>query len=421
MIYTLKPDNQGYLVIDNKNGLYKPGDVLQFSGNFKAVAIYNLSGTAEAPIKITNVAGEKLTIGDPLWTGGAWAHGLAIRNSNYLEVIGTDKISFIINASTSNTIVSGNAPARTAYLNLMIAEICNNIKVRNLTIKDGGVGVVCKAYRNGDTVLDNFEFDNLEIYGTYNEAFYIGDTSSSPDSSGKYPIKLNNVKVHHCLIHDVGNDGIQIAAADNVEVYNNEVLNWGVKKEMAHSGGILIGGRVKGFYVHHNNVHDGFGNMLQIFAEGGVNDVVKNNIFSTNKLDGIYVRGSNNLAVQFENNTVQYAGENVVRVNGIYGGTKVELNKNILAGPLGGSYTGQLYPKNWIYTENGGVAVDNDNIRTVKGSDIAYVGYGYQVPAPIPDPVPEPPKPELKVDCELIVKGRHWWLYEDGTSKSSLI
>lgn len=372
MNYTLKPDFQGYLTIDNKNGTYKPGDIIFLSGSFKAVAIYNLSGVSGSPIKVTNVPGEKLTIGDPKWSGGSWSHGLALRNCKYLEIHGSNKSSFVINGSTSDAKDSNGYPVRTAYFNFIISEFSENMSVHDLTIRDGGVGIVCKTDRNGDTILQNFEFYNLEIFNTYNEALYIGSTSSTPDSSGKYPYKLKNVKVHHNYIHDIWNDAIQIATADNVEVYNNEIVRWGLKREYSHSGGILMGGRIKGFNVHDNIVKDGFGNMLQIFSEAGTPSSVSNNLFLGNELDAVYIRGASNLVVKFTGNTVAGSKENLIRVSG----SRAELSKNILAAPLGG--ISNPTSRNYIYLENGGTVADVDNIKIPKVADIGkYPDYGY--------------------------------------------
>lgn len=417
MIYTLTPGADGYLTI---RGTYKPGDVIQLKGNFKAVAIYDLAGNATTPIQITNVPNEVLTIGDVAWSRGAWPHGLAVRNSKHLSIFGTTKENFKITGSNStakNT--NGDGLARAAYFNLLIGELSDNIKVYNMTIANGGTGIWCKTEVTKDertwfpnTYLENFEFYDLEIYNTVNEAMYIGHTATywnittnaplyttPPAGSGAYikqPIKLRNVKMHHNYIHDTYTDGIQASAIDNLIVTDNEVANWAQQKDSSHNGGILIGGRVKDFEVTNNYVHDGWGEMLQVYAEAG-KAIVKNNLFVRNKISGISLRGTNNLAIEFTNNTVAYAGDHAVRVNGAFGGTgKNILKSNLFVQPTSGRD---------VYLENNGQVTQDGNKVFAKAADAKLdetkyfapfdgspaAGIGYVRPGTTTPPEPEPP------------------------------
>lgn len=420
--YELKPDAQGYLII---RGTYKPGDTLQLNGYFKAVAIYDLVGDSVKPITITNVPGKTLIIGDSLWFTGSWSHGLAVRNSRYLHIYGSTKSSFKIIGSNSTAKDNNGYPVKTAYFNFMITELSDNVKVHDITIRHGGVGVLCKTdvYANNsktwypNTYLNNFEFYDLDIYNTYNEAMYIGHTATywntktnGPVYTGaidpaimKQPIKLRNVKIHHNYIHDIHNDAIQTAAIDNLQVYDNEITNWAIKKDYSHNGAILIGGRVKDFEVRNNKVTNGWGEFLQIYADAG-KAIVQNNLFVKNSLSGVGLRGGKGLAVEFINNTIIGSGEAAFRINGSSGGTaKNILRKNIIAAPGTGRY---------YYLENGGAMSDEDN-KTFSTLALAQLsasylpltgssatGYGYGVPTTEPDPDPDP-VPVLKVGINI--------------------
>jgi hypothetical protein len=190
----------------------------------------------------------------------------------------------------------------------------------DITITGGGAGLWAKTEVSStdsstwypNTYLENFEFYNLDISNTYNEAMYIGPTatywniqtnapyypSSPTDTTAssnptvyKQPIKLRNVNIHDNNVHDIGNDGIQ-TAIDNLEVYDNEVANWATKHGAADNGGILIGGHVKGFNVHDNYVHDSWGEMMQVYAEGGATSVINSNLLVDNQQDGVSMRGT---------------------------------------------------------------------------------------------------------------------------------
>jgi hypothetical protein len=391
--YILRPDAQGFLIINSTT--YKPGDTIALSGYFKAVAIYNLAGSDGNTIKITNLPGETLIIGDSAWSGGSWAHGLAMRNCHYIEIYGNAQKNFKITGANTTTKDANGYPVKTAYFDLIIGEMSDNFKVHDISIRHGGTGIHCKTEitSNSNTwypniYLNNFEFYNIDIYNTYNEAMYIGHTATywnisnnTPYYPGpnitpdpviyKQPIKLKNVKIHHNYIHDIGNDGIQTAAIDGLEIYNNEVYNWATKQGSADNGGILIGGRVKGFNVHDNYVHDGWGEMVQVYAEGGAEATIKNNLFVRNKSEGVSIRGTNGLLVNFTNNTIAYTGGNAIRINGYFGGTGSNLlQKNIIAQPTG----------NYIYLENAGAVQDVDNLKYTLASQALWMETNYYQP-----------------------------------------
>jgi hypothetical protein len=408
--YTLKPDAQGYLII---RGTYQPGDTLMLDGSFKAVAVYDLKGSIDKTITITNVPGKVLYIGDSTWSGGSWSHGLAIRNCRYLNVCGTTRNNFRITGSNSNTIAYG-APVRTAYFNLLIGELTEDIVVHDISIRHGGSGVSCKTDINagsprtyGSTPLSNFEFYNMDIYNTYNEGFYIGVTAATADAAGRFAVKLNNVRVHHNKLWHIGNDGIQIASSDNVEVNDNEITDWSVKKESSHCGGILIGGRISGFLVYNNRVTNGWGEMLQVFAEAGP-ALVRNNLFANNSLSAISIRGGKGLIVRFVRNTVALAGDYAIRINGAFGSTGKQLiDSNIIAQPGGGA--------RYYYLENGGTMTDlnNKTFTTVTDAKLNTLlnyeplvtstarGYGYSSTTVVTPPDPEQPATKLTFSITL--------------------
>jgi hypothetical protein len=372
--FTLGPDANGRLVIDNKSGTYKPGDILNLKGNFKAVLISNLSGTSAAPIKIQNASGTIATFGDPSWNGGGYPAAFSFSNSHYIKLGSPNgKSYFVINGST--------AAAREAYFNIHLGSHTDNFEVYNLTINNGGTGIVAKTEPvKGDasTAYPNSTMYNLSIHGltinnTKNEAMYIGHTATYWDltagipyygsttgmaSGHQYiqPIKWYNVKIYSNVVSNSGLDGIQTAAIDKLEVYSNTVTNWATQKNAAHNGGILIGGRTTNTNTHDNVVRNGWGELYQFYGTGSAH-IVKNNLFADNESDGVSMRGAGNAAVQFINNTVANVKGNSLRINGYSGQTgKNIVNNNVFIAPLKG--VGTIYPKYYIYLENGAIATE---------------------------------------------------------------
>jgi hypothetical protein len=173
------------------------------------------------------------------------------------------------------------------------------------------------------------------------------------------PIIWRNVKIYNNKVQNIGLDGIQTAAADQMEVYNNEVTNWGMQKNSSHNGGILIGGRTTNTNTHDNYVHDGWGEMLQFYGSGenGATHIMNNNLFRGNQLDGVSLRGTANAVVRFTNNTIAVTMGNSLRLNGSTGMKSAQIiNANAFIRPLNAAAV--IYPKNYIYVEDGAAAVE---------------------------------------------------------------
>ncbi|TWV98843.1 right-handed parallel beta-helix repeat-containing protein [Chitinophaga pinensis] len=399
--FTLGPDANGRLVIDNKSGTYKAGDIINLKGNFKAVFISNMSGTAAAPIKIQNASGTVATIGDPSWTGSSGYPGaFSFDNCHYIKLGSPNgKNYMVINGATTSV--------REAYFNIHLGKHTDNFEIYNLSMNNGGTGIVAKTEPvKGDasTAYPNSTMYNLSIHGisinnTRNEAMYIGHTATYWDltagvpyygtTSGmtaghQYvePIKWYNVLIYGNTVSNSGLDGIQTAAIDKLEVHSNVVTNWATQHNTAHNGGILIGGRTTNTNTHDNIVRSGWGELYQFYGSGTAH-VVKNNLFADNESDGVSMRGAGGAAVQFVNNTVANVKGNTLRINGYSGQTgKNIVNNNVFIAPLKG--VGTIYPKYYIYLENGAVVTEgtgtlaNFKFATIAASGVSATNY-YQV------------------------------------------
>ncbi|TWI92342.1 right-handed parallel beta-helix repeat-containing protein [Chitinophaga japonensis] len=374
--FVLTPDTYGRLSINNSNNYYKPGDVLILKGNFSAVYFYNLSGSSSAPIIIRNPTGAVTTIGNTSWAGGSWAEAVTFTNCHYIKLGGEkSKKEFLIKGSTQS--------ARQAYFDVILRAHTDNFEIRNITITGGGTGIWAKtdpAKDDASTWHPNSQMNNLsihdcEISGTYNEAMYIGHTATYWDltsglgyngptsgftSGHKYvqPIKWYNVKIYNNYVHDNGADGIQTAATDRLEIYNNEVKNWAMQHNPAHNGGILIGGRVTNSNTHDNYVHDGWGELMQFYGSGafGQHHKIHNNLFRDNQgyHDGVSLRGTDNAQVDITNNTIANTGGVSLRINGYDRRSILPniVNANAFIRPK--TAGGAIYANAYIYTEGGG-------------------------------------------------------------------
>jgi hypothetical protein len=402
--FTLVPDAYGRLTIDNTNKAYLPGDIINLKGTFSAIQISNMCGSAAAPITIRNLTGTTVTIGNPAWNGGGYSTAFVLWNCHHIKFGGqTGSAGVVISGSTQ--------AARTAYCGLQIGNKSDNIEISNMTIQNGGNGIVAKtnpvkgdastAYPN--TVMQNLSIHDMVIKGTTNEAMYVGHTATywnltanapyygtpSGFTAGQeyvQPIIWRNVKIYNNTIKDIGLDAIQTSAIDMLEVYQNEVSNWAMQKNAAHNGGILIGGRTTNTNTHDNYVHDGWGELCQFYGSGenGATHIINNNLFRNNENDGVSMRGSANAIVKFTNNTVAFTKGNSLRINGYGGQTGLQLiNTNALIAPLKG--VGTMYPKYYIYLENnakvteGTNAYANKKFATILAAGVDIVNYYYPI------------------------------------------
>lgn len=381
--FTLVPGSDGRLIINNTNNFYQPGDTIRLRGTFLSVTVINLSGVSGNPILITNYPGETTYIGEITWNGGSYSNAFPISNSHYLKICGESKSRLIFEGSTQ--------AQRTAYNIFYAAELTDNLEVCNFTLRNGGTGLTCKTnpvqadprtYDNG-AVLNNFSFHDGDIYNTLHEGMYIGHTAKYWDftAGGPFygtlgdpstgwisghvyvsPLKLNNVKIFNMNIHDVGYDGIQTAAINNLEVYFNEVINYGTGEHAGDISGICNGGKNTNTYFHDNIVHDGHGEFMYVFGEGP-NHIISNNLFYNNSIstivpapDGITIRGTNQLQVTISHNTIATIGVNAIRINSYFEtGTKppMLLDANAIMAPKAAGGT-VFDPQSYFYTENGG-------------------------------------------------------------------
>ncbi len=336
-IHIVTPDKDGRLGVDAQTArLCKPGDIIYLRGKFTSIWIEGLIGTPEKPIRISNYPSETVVIGNPSWNGGSYGEGMHLINCHYF-ILGGDKDAseFILDGSVKE--------GRYAYFNLALKPFTDNAEIKNITIRNGGMGIMAKTDPEindpktwgANTQLNNLSIHNVRIIGTSEEGMYIGHTAEvwgwtdkgeqfnatdvterNPRYKYVQPIMWNNVKIYDNYLEGTGNDGIQTAAINGLEIYGNEVYKWGSNKVAYHSGGILVGGRTVNSNTHDNYVHDGYGEMYQFFGsgEGNTTHICNNNLLVGTTSNGMGIYGGAN--VQITNNTIARTDGYSMRING---------------------------------------------------------------------------------------------------------
>lgn len=352
-VHILTPDSKGRLDMEaTKTSRIKPGSTVYLKGRFLSIRFIGLEGTAQEPIRITNYPGQTLIAGDPNWSAGAYSNAVQLLECKHIILGGENsKSDFIIEGSIQPKV-------RASYFGVTLRPFTDHVEVRNMTIKNGGIGISAKTdpvkddpktwYPN--TVLENLSIHDVEIYGAVGEAMYLGHTSlwwgwdengrgynagakpNNPAHTYVIPIRWKNVKIYNNYVHHLGWDGIQASAMDQLEIYDNEVTHFGLEKVWGQCMGIIVGGRTTNTHTHDNYVHDGFGELIQFHGagEGNATHVIQNNLLVNTEGSGMGIYGATDAAtIQINNNTVVGCQAYAIQSNGKYFETKVELSNNV--------------------------------------------------------------------------------------------
>lgn len=350
-IHILTPDSNGRIeMYSDQTKEILPGSTIYLDGNFSSVRFTGLKGSAEHPIRIINYPGKKLVIGNPNWAGGAYSSALQLLECQHIILGGENNAAdFLIDGSISE--------ARSSYFGINLRPFTDNVEIKNITIRNGGTGIIAKTDPEKDnpktwypnTVLENLSIHNLIITNVSTEAMYIGHTAVwwGWDEAGKgynagpkpdnpahtyvMPVKWKNIKIYQNHIASPGYDGIQVSATDQLEIYENEVSHFGTRDTWGQNIGIIVGGRTTDTNVHDNHVHDGTGESFEFHGSGENNSshIVHNNLFVNSQSNGMGIYGLIDAAtINISNNTIAGCQLFAVQVNGKDHETTAKLNNN---------------------------------------------------------------------------------------------
>lgn len=381
-VHIITPDSRGRIdMYSDETKDILPGSTIYLDGNFLSARFTGLKGSAEHPIRITNYPGKKLVIGNPDWTGGAYSSAIQLFECQHI-ILGSenDAADFVIDGSTSK--------ARSSYFGINLRPFTDNVEVKNITIKNGGTGILAKTDPEIDdpktwypnTVLENLSIHNVIITDVSTEAMYIGHTAvwwgwdetgkgynagpkpENPSHTYVMPVKWKNVKIYQNHISNTGYDGIQVSATDQLEIYENEIAHFGTRGAWGQNIGLIVGGRTTDTNIHDNYVHDGSGEIIEFHGSGENNSshIIHNNLFVNSQSNGMGIYGLIDAAtVNITNNTIAGCQLFAVQVNGKYYETFVKLNNNAFI---------ECYQKdpssiNYIRIMNNGRVEDSGNKR----------------------------------------------------------
>lgn len=216
----------------------EPGDTIKIANTrTKGLKFFNLTGSSEAPIVITNHLGQVSIDDNELW--GA----LTFVDCRYIKVSGRGvdsvRYGFRLKAQTAG---------------VTFTEYSSDCELEFVEIHHSGFfGVYAKKDFGGQPPVPYPQFNNLIIHDNYihhcTEGMYIGETKSPG-------MELRHVRIYNNVVTDCGREAIQLAnCPEDVEVYNNFCMNTGLDSTQYQQGCFQIGDNTVGRY--YNNI---FGN-----------------------------------------------------------------------------------------------------------------------------------------------------------------
>lgn len=310
------PSGNGVVTIDNDD----EGWAIHVTGESK---YFRLTGTGSSAQYGFNIANHYYN--GPTDTGSA----LVIRggSTNY-------EVDHIEVSSTSNPDYPDHSHDSWAGFLLKSDPTCN------LTYNKGNFTQY--DTRIHDNYIHNTGAEGIYLgYNTYNGVDKTCGTPPNTYTLHVFPHQLIGVRVYNNITENTGYDGIQIACAvEDVEVYNNQIINYGVRHTGSQNNGLAINSGTTGRFYNNlikNNLPSSVdvGSGIANFGRGDM--YFYNNLIIRPGDDGIYSNdqrtGNTNdpvyddSPIHFANNTIILPGYDS---NGV--GDGIDFNNTLLNG-----------------------------------------------------------------------------------------
>jgi len=310
----------------------KPGDKICFaSGTRKPIVFYNINGTAENPVIITNMCDGKVTIAGV--AGNPYA--VEIHKSSNFKFSGSGNAGQQYGIEMTGTVFGIDVKELSTDFEV------DHLKLINLT--DAGIIGKTDPTCDASTWRGNFTMKNTKFHDNYienigGEGFYVGSShyhttvakSCNGVTKNIQEHELINVQIYNNIIKSTGRDGIQVGGATSgCTIHHNDIYNTGTKGEATQNSGIQINPGTNA-ECYNNKVDTGTGtgifdvgrgashiynNLIMNQGDGGISAqdyppvdtrgyVFANNTLINNKNYGMYMYSQNTLQNIFINNII---------------------------------------------------------------------------------------------------------------------
>ncbi len=253
----------------------KPGDVVCLkAGKRTNLLIKNFTGSSSKYITIKNCGGQVVLGGSNV------NNGIMVQNSRYFRITGTGVSGMEYGIKIDKTKAGSQGVA--------VSEFSSDVEIDHLEITGVGfAGIMAKTDPKCDGSADRGRFTmyNVKIHDNYihdigGEGIYLGNSFYNGTTvycnTTKYPHEVKGVRVYNNIVKNTGWEGIQVGAATHdVEIYDNEVFNYGQANKDSQNNGIQLGLGTTG-KCYNNYIENGYGTGIVIQGIG--NNLVYNNV-----------------------------------------------------------------------------------------------------------------------------------------------
>ena len=258
-----------------------PGDTLYIeAGSRRSLKISNVRGDALHYVTITNLGG------DAIIENTDFHYGLWISGSSFFRLTGSINNQQHYGIRILKTGKGANG--------LSLDTKCTDYEVDYIEISNTGFAGIsafthptCDLQSNRDNFVQrNTIIRDNYIHDTYGEGMYVGHSfynGYTIDCEGQskvvYPHEIVGLKIYNNTLKNIGYDGLQVCcAAQDCEVFNNRISNYGTLNEATQHSGIQIGAGTK-LRCYNNSILNGSGTgiMMLGFADSYIyNNVIVN-------------------------------------------------------------------------------------------------------------------------------------------------
>jgi hypothetical protein len=232
-----------------------------------------LNGNSEKPVVVINFGGDVKISSPNSYTWGA----ITFENCRYIKISGAGhpehKYGFELSADQSG---------------LGFVDLSSDCEAEFIKIShDGFFGITAKKDFDGNPPVPYPVFENLIIHDCFienvSEGMYLGETKSPG-------MEFKHVRIYNNIVRNTLRESIQIAnMVEDVEIYNNTLLNAGLENLIYHTNILQIGD---------NSVVNAYNNILIGAPSTGIITLGKGECTFTNN----YL--SDNLGVFIDNRTI---------------------------------------------------------------------------------------------------------------------
>lgn len=286
--YTIPPDT---LIVTGTELGVQPGEVICIEGGDREfLRFYDLVGTAEAPIVITNCGGQVVI--DNVDRG----YGLTLEGVEFTQITGTGDPAFEYGFSVR---ASRDGPDYSASC-IVASGFSTDYELDHIEAFDCGFAGLsaktdpsCDAQDLSGWVQRNTRVHHLYLHDTGGEGIYFGNTGF-PSREGTcdgntvdlIPHTHEGVWIHDNIIEDTGWDGAQIGVSPkDCYFYRNRIARVGLEGVEYQTNGLQIGGGSR------CEITDNFisgGPSLGMIVLDARDTLIANNVI-VDFLDGIYI------------------------------------------------------------------------------------------------------------------------------------